>query len=74
VFGHKPSEFYVFNAFGCECLNKTIRHTVPETGLERKAELRGRSVRVRIFLEGVQEGLLQQALEKPASVKQVELF
>ncbi|KAI0755299.1 RNA-binding protein Prp24 [Daedaleopsis nitida] len=39
-----------------------------------RAEVRNRSVRVRNLPPGTQEGLLQQALEKHAQVKRVEVF
>ncbi|KAI0769831.1 RNA-binding protein Prp24 [Fomes fomentarius] len=39
-----------------------------------RAEVRNRSVRVRNLPPGTQEGLLQQALEKHANVKRVEVF
>lgn len=39
-----------------------------------RADVRERSVRVRNLPSGTQEGLLQQALEKHAQVKRVEVF
>lgn len=39
-----------------------------------REEVRNRSVRVRNLPPGTQEGLLQQALEKHAKVKRVEVF
>ena len=39
-----------------------------------RAEVRNRSVRVRNLPPNTQEGLLQQALEKHAQVKRVEVF
>ena len=39
-----------------------------------REEVRNRSVRVRNLPSGTQEGLLQQALEKHAKVKRVEVF
>ncbi|KAJ3565020.1 hypothetical protein NP233_g7910 [Leucocoprinus birnbaumii] len=51
------------------------RHkTIAETGLTRSAEIRQRSVRIRGLPPNTQEGLLQQALEKIALIKRVELF
>ncbi|EIN12540.1 hypothetical protein PUNSTDRAFT_81810 [Punctularia strigosozonata HHB-11173 SS5] len=44
------------------------------TGLGKRAEARSRSLRVRNLPDGTQEGLLQQALEKHARVKRVEVF
>jgi hypothetical protein len=46
----------------------------PNSGLSRKADTRNRSVRLRNLPAGTQEGLLQQALEKIAAVKRVEVF
>ncbi|KAJ3554397.1 hypothetical protein NM688_g3135 [Phlebia brevispora] len=43
-------------------------------GPGRSVEARGRSVRLRNLPSGTQEGLLQQALEKVARVKRVEVF
>ncbi|KAF9077529.1 hypothetical protein BDP27DRAFT_1311204 [Rhodocollybia butyracea] len=45
-----------------------------ERGLGRSAELASRSVRVKNLPSDTQEGVLQQMLEKLASVKRVELF
>lgn len=45
-----------------------------ETGLGQQADIRSRSVRVRNLPANTQEGLLQQFLEKFASVKRVEVF
>ncbi|KAJ7432338.1 hypothetical protein FB451DRAFT_1480862 [Mycena latifolia] len=45
-----------------------------ESGLGRKADVRSRSVRVRNLPAGTQEGLLQQAIEKIAKVKRLEVF
>lgn len=55
---------------------KLIHHSNfnSDTGLGRIAEARSRSVRVRNLPPGTQEGLLQQALEKIAQVKRVEVF
>ncbi|OBZ68772.1 hypothetical protein A0H81_11060 [Grifola frondosa] len=39
-----------------------------------RAEVRNRSVRIRNLPPGTQEGLLQQALEKHAAIKRVEVF
>ncbi|XP_006462676.1 hypothetical protein AGABI2DRAFT_186557 [Agaricus bisporus var. bisporus H97] len=51
------------------------RHkTIAETGLTRTAEIRQRSVRIRGLPHDAQEGLLQQTLEKIASVRRVEFF
>ncbi|KXN88177.1 hypothetical protein AN958_07636 [Leucoagaricus sp. SymC.cos] len=51
------------------------RHrTIAETGLTRTAEIRQRSVRIRGLPPNTQEGLLQQTLEKIASVKRLEVF
>jgi len=44
------------------------------SGLSQKADVRNRSVRVRNLPIGTQEGLLQQALEKIATVKRVEVL
>ena len=38
------------------------------------AETKNRSVRIKNLPQGTQEGLLQQALEKRASIKRVEVF
>ena len=54
-------------------LNKH-RNFTSDTGLGRIAEARSRSVRIRNLPAGTQEGLLQQALEKIARVKRVEVF
>jgi hypothetical protein len=48
--------------------------TITETGLTRSAEIRQRSVRIRGLPPRTQEGLLQQSLDKIASVKRVEIF
>jgi hypothetical protein len=45
-----------------------------ETGLGRQAETRSRSIRIRNLPPATQEGLLQQALEKHALVKRVEVI
>ncbi|KAJ6584742.1 hypothetical protein B0H19DRAFT_1319016 [Mycena capillaripes] len=45
-----------------------------ESGLNQKADARTRSVRVRNLPAGTQDGLLQQAMEKIAKVKRVEVF
>jgi hypothetical protein len=50
------------------------RDSTTESGLGKKADVRSRSVRVRNLPDGTQEGLLQQALEKIAKVKRVEVF
>jgi hypothetical protein len=50
------------------------RNFTSDTGLSRLAEARSRSVRVRNLPAGTQEGLLQQAFEKIAHVKRVEVF
>lgn len=50
------------------------RNFTSDTGLGRVAEARSRSVRVRNLPVGTQEGLLQQALEKIAPVKRVQVF
>ena len=44
------------------------------SGLGLEADVRNRSVRVRNLPVGTQEGLLQQALEKIATVKRVEVL
>ncbi|KAL0576045.1 Splicing factor [Marasmius crinis-equi] len=44
------------------------------TGLGRKAELKSRSVRITNLPPATQEGLLQQAIEKIAVVKRLEVF
>ncbi|KAJ7714178.1 hypothetical protein B0H16DRAFT_1808225, partial [Mycena metata] len=50
------------------------RNVETDSGLGKKADARSRSVRVRNLPVGTQEGLLQQALEKIAKVKRVEVF
>ncbi|KAJ6509029.1 hypothetical protein C8R45DRAFT_463110 [Mycena sanguinolenta] len=50
------------------------KHAETESGLGPKADARNRSVRVRNLPVGTQEGLLQQAMEKIAKVKRVEVF
>jgi hypothetical protein len=50
------------------------RNVETESGLGQKADVRSRSVRVRNLPAGTQEGLLQQAIEKIAKVKRVEVF
>ncbi|KAJ7505514.1 hypothetical protein B0H11DRAFT_2220941 [Mycena galericulata] len=50
------------------------RNVETESGLGQKADVRTRSVRVRNLPAGTQEGLLQQAIEKIAKVKRVEVF
>lgn len=50
------------------------RNFTSDTGLGRVAEVRSRSVRVRNLPAGTQEALLQQALDKIALVKRVEVF
>lgn len=45
-----------------------------ETGLGQHAETESRSVRLRNLPDSVQEGLLQQFLEKLAPIKRVEVF
>ena len=45
-----------------------------DTGLGRNAEVRSRSVRVKNIPAGAQEAVLQQAFEKVAAVRRVELF
>jgi hypothetical protein len=45
-----------------------------ETGLGRQAETRSRSIRIRNLPPATQEGLLQQALEKHALVKRVDVI
>jgi len=50
------------------------RNVETESGLGQKADVRSRSVRVRNLPAGTQEGLLQQAIEKIATVKRVEVF
>lgn len=44
------------------------------SGLGRAADAKNRSIRIRGLPLSVQEGLLQQALEKYASVKRLEVF
>ncbi|KAL4250529.1 hypothetical protein ABKN59_002266 [Abortiporus biennis] len=46
----------------------------PKAGAGKKAEVQNRSVRVKKLPPNTQEGLLQQALEKVAKVKRVEIF
>jgi len=46
----------------------------PETGFGRKADTRNRSLRIRDLPENTEEGLLQQAVEKLASVNRLEVF
>ena len=55
-----------------EC--RWYRNLANETGLGHQAETRSRSVRVRNLPPATQEGLLQQALEKRALVKRVEVI
>ncbi|KIM89071.1 hypothetical protein PILCRDRAFT_812968 [Piloderma croceum F 1598] len=50
------------------------RNLTNETGLGRQAETRSRSIRIRNLPPATQEGLLQQALEKHALVKRVEVI
>ncbi|KAJ7855952.1 hypothetical protein B0H14DRAFT_2353000 [Mycena olivaceomarginata] len=50
------------------------RNVETESGLGQRADARTRSVRVRNLPVGTQEGLLQQAMEKIAKVKRVEVF
>ncbi|KAF5369542.1 hypothetical protein D9758_002590 [Tetrapyrgos nigripes] len=50
------------------------RNLNPDTGFGRKAEVKNRSVRVKNLPPGTQEGLLQQAMEKLAAIKRVEIF
>ncbi|KIL67874.1 hypothetical protein M378DRAFT_159079 [Amanita muscaria Koide BX008] len=50
------------------------RGETPDSGLGRTADTRSRSIRVRNLPPDTQEGLLQQTLEKIASVKRVEVF
>lgn len=45
-----------------------------ESGLGQRAETRNRSVRIRNLPSDTQEGLLQQALEKYATVSRTEFF
>ncbi|KAG7088241.1 hypothetical protein E1B28_012255 [Marasmius oreades] len=45
-----------------------------DTGLGKKAEAKNRSVRIRNLPSSTQEGLLQQAIEKVAPVKRLEVF
>ncbi|KAG6841698.1 hypothetical protein C0991_007968 [Blastosporella zonata] len=53
---------------------RASRNAVAESGLSKVADVRTRSVRIRNLPAGTQEGLLQQTLEKLASVKRVEVF
>ncbi|KAG5726870.1 hypothetical protein E4T56_gene1120 [Termitomyces sp. T112] len=53
--------------------NRT-RNTVADSGLSRMADTRNRSIRVRNLPANTQDGLLQQAFEKLAAVKRVEVF
>jgi len=50
------------------------RNVVSDAGLSKEAESRTRSVRVRNLPPAIQEGLLQQVLERHALVKRVEVF
>ncbi|KAG6918338.1 hypothetical protein DXG01_015197 [Tephrocybe rancida] len=50
------------------------RNVVADSGLSQVADARTRSVRIHNLPAGTQEGLLQQTLEKLASVKRVEVF
>ncbi|KAG6332455.1 hypothetical protein ID866_6633, partial [Astraeus odoratus] len=50
------------------------REVLSETGFSQRAETRNRSVRIRNLPPDSQEGLLQQALEKHAAVKRVEIL
>ncbi|KAJ6512063.1 hypothetical protein C8R47DRAFT_1033985 [Mycena vitilis] len=50
------------------------RNLETESGQNQKADTRSRSVRIRNLPAGTQEGLLQQAMEKIAKVKRVEVF
>lgn len=45
-----------------------------ETGLGRLEDTLSRSVRIKNLPPGIQEGLLQQALEQHVKVKRVEVF
>ncbi|KAI0056538.1 hypothetical protein BV25DRAFT_1893853 [Artomyces pyxidatus] len=45
-----------------------------ESGMGKKADTRNRSLRIRGLPSGTSEGLLQQALEKYAPIKRVEVF
>jgi hypothetical protein len=51
-----------------------LRNVASDTGLGRRAEAQSRSVRVRNLPKATQEGILQQTMEKHASVKRVEVF
>ncbi|KAK7048174.1 ATP-dependent DNA helicase PIF1 [Favolaschia claudopus] len=53
---------------------RSKKNVETESGLGRKDDARSRSVRVRNLPDGTQEGLLQQAMEKIAKVKRVEVF
>jgi squamous cell carcinoma antigen recognized by T-cells 3 len=50
------------------------RNVTSGSGLGTFAETRSRSVRIRNLPPATQEGLLQQVLEKHASIKRVEVF
>ncbi|KAG6850068.1 hypothetical protein H0H93_001618 [Arthromyces matolae] len=50
------------------------RNTTTESGLSRAADIRNRSIRIRNLPANTQEGLLQQAIEKIAAVKRLEVF
>ncbi|KAG6903150.1 hypothetical protein C0995_004697 [Termitomyces sp. Mi166 len=50
------------------------RNAVTDSGLSRVADTRSRSVRIRNLPTNTQDGLLQQAFEKIAVVKRVEVF
>lgn len=50
------------------------RNSTNEAGLGRQAETRSRTVCIRNLPPATQEGLLQQALEKHALVRRVEVF
>jgi len=50
------------------------RHRTDNTGMSRLGEARSRSVRIRNLPLATQEGLLQQAMEKIAPVRRVEVF
>ncbi|KAJ6619546.1 hypothetical protein B0H10DRAFT_2367855 [Mycena sp. CBHHK59/15] len=54
--------------------NRQATNVETESGLGQKADTRSRSVRVRNLPAGTQEGLFQQAIEKIAKVKRVEVF
>jgi squamous cell carcinoma antigen recognized by T-cells 3 len=59
-------------------VTRTLNHRFSkfnkDTGLGRKAEVKNRSVRIRNLPPSTQEGLLQQAIEKVAEVKRLEVF